>query len=95
MKSKISIWIPIDLSNRQEIAAALERKYGTEYVFVDGVFQSTINNERCEVTICDRQTWKELNQDLNLLRRELKKLLNLLKEKRHQGRTGNRQCPSD
>lgn len=66
MKSKISIWIPIDLSNRQEIAAALERKYGTEYVFVDGVFQSTINNERCEVTICDRQTWKELNQDLNL-----------------------------
>ncbi|MEL6931161.1 MAG: hypothetical protein AAFO95_21450 [Cyanobacteria bacterium J06600_6] len=55
MKSQIVICIPTNLSNRQEIAAALEKTVGTEYVFMGRVFQSTITPSSCEIDICGCQ----------------------------------------
>lgn len=54
MKSQIVFFIPINLNNRQEIAAALEHKYFTEYVFMGRVFQSNITRESCAIEISDR-----------------------------------------
>ena len=61
MTSRIIICIPINLKNRKDIAAALENNYGTEYVFMGRVFQSTINNESCELDICRRNLTRDLN----------------------------------
>jgi hypothetical protein len=51
MKSLISICIPINLKNRQEIAAALEERYSTEYIFMGRIFQSTITQKSCAIDI--------------------------------------------
>ncbi|MEL6580403.1 MAG: hypothetical protein AAFQ14_11670 [Cyanobacteria bacterium J06621_12] len=51
MNSNIVLCIPTSLENRQELAAALENKYGTEYVFMGRVFQSTISDDSCEIEI--------------------------------------------
>lgn len=54
MNSRIIISIPISLNNRQAIAAALESKYGTDYVFIGRVFRSTITPDSCQIEIGDR-----------------------------------------
>ena len=54
MNSKIVISIPIELNNRRAIATALENKYGTDYVFVGQMFQSTITQNSCQIEISDR-----------------------------------------
>ncbi|NJL53196.1 MAG: hypothetical protein HC930_15235 [Hydrococcus sp. SU_1_0] len=51
MKSIISICIPINFKNRQEIAAALEARYGVEYVFIGRGFQSIITQKSCGIDI--------------------------------------------
>ena len=52
--SRIVISIPIALNNRQAVAAALESKYGTDYVFIGRVFHSTITQDSCQIEIGDR-----------------------------------------
>ena len=54
MNSRIVISIPIALNNRRAVAAALESRYGTDYVFIDRVFRSTITLDSCQIEICDR-----------------------------------------
>jgi len=75
MKSQIAICIPVNFKNRQEIAAALADKYGSEYVFMGRVFYSTINSDSCAVDIrsgaehfskSDRQIWSESNPKTSL-----------------------------
>lgn len=72
MTSKIVICIPITLNSRQEIASALENKYGMDYVFIGRVLRSLVTNESCEIDICtvnrisDRATWTQFNRDANL-----------------------------
>ena len=56
MNSKITICIPIHLKDRTSIAAALQAKFGAEYVFMGRVFQSTTTRDSCEIEICDRST---------------------------------------
>ena len=46
--------IPIALKNRQEIATALVDKYGTDYLFLGRVFQSTVKDFSCAIKIGDR-----------------------------------------
>ena len=58
MNGRIVLSIPIDLNSRQNIAAALESKYGTDYVFIGRVFRSTITDESCEIDICPLQKTK-------------------------------------
>lgn len=55
MTSSIRICIPINLKHRQEIVAALSNRYGTEYVLMDRIFQSTITQASCIIDICDRE----------------------------------------
>jgi hypothetical protein len=57
MKSRIALCIPINLKNRQEIAAALAQRYFTQYVFIGRVFQSTITLESCAIDICDPEAY--------------------------------------
>ena len=52
MNSKIVISIPIALNNR---VAALESKYGTDYV-INRMFCSTITQDSCQIEICDRDS---------------------------------------
>lgn len=72
MTSKIVICIPIALNSRQEIASALENKYGMDYVFIGRVLRSQFTNESCEIDICkvncisDRASWIQFNRDANL-----------------------------
>ena len=54
MTDKIIICIPVKLKTRQEIASALLNKYGTDYIFIDRIFPSTVSNESCQIDICDR-----------------------------------------
>ena len=63
MNGKIVLSIPINLNSRQDIAAALENKYGTDYVFIGRVFRSTITDESCEIDICPLQKKIELEAD--------------------------------
>jgi hypothetical protein len=51
MKSTITLCIPINFKNRQEIAVVLEERYPTEYVFMGRIFQSTITHESCVIDI--------------------------------------------
>lgn len=51
MSSKIVICIPTNLQNRQEVTAALESKYGAEYVFIGRIFRSTISDRSCQIEI--------------------------------------------
>lgn len=53
--NRIALSIPINLKNRQEIAAALEAKYLTEYVFIGRVFQSTVTHESCALDLGDNE----------------------------------------
>lgn len=55
MTSSITICIPMNLKHRQQIVEALANRYGTEYVLMDRVFQSTITQESCVIDICARQ----------------------------------------
>jgi hypothetical protein len=57
MKSKITLCIPINLQNRQEIAVVLEHRYFTEYVFMGRIFQSTITDESCVIDIGDSKAY--------------------------------------
>ena len=54
MNSRIVISIPIALNNRQAVAAALESRYGTDYVFIGRVFRSTITPDSCQIEMSDR-----------------------------------------
>ena len=68
MNSRIVTSIPIELNNRRAIAAALESKYGTDYVFIGRMFQSTITQDSCQIEISDRNfelinTFKLAGQD--------------------------------
>lgn len=54
MNSRIVISIPIALNNRQAVAAALESRYGTDYVFIGRVFHSTITPDSCQIEIGNR-----------------------------------------
>ena len=56
MNSRIVVSIPIELNNRWAIAAALESKYGTDYVFIGQIFQSTITQDSCQIEIADRDS---------------------------------------
>ena len=56
MNSRIVVSIPIELSSRRAIAAALESKYGTDYVFIGRVFQSTITQNSCQIEISNRDS---------------------------------------
>jgi hypothetical protein len=62
--SRIAICIPIALESRIAIAESLFSKYGTDYLFLGRVFQDRINNEFCQIVICDRQRWQDDNGDL-------------------------------
>ncbi|MEY2833650.1 MAG: hypothetical protein RLZZ574_2909 [Cyanobacteriota bacterium] len=64
MKSRITLCIPINLQNRQEIAVVLEHRYFTEYVFMGRIFQSTITHESCVIDIEDSKAY--LANDLEL-----------------------------
>jgi hypothetical protein len=72
MTSSIKICIPINLKHRQEIVAALANRYGTEYILMDRVFQSTITQESCVIDICEpypkdnTPAWKLFNYPDNL-----------------------------
>lgn len=66
MKSKIVFYIPINFSNRREMVMALEEQYGSEYVLIGRIFQSTTTDNSCEIDICDRQTWAVYNNEFNL-----------------------------
>jgi hypothetical protein len=67
MKSTISICIPINFKNRQEIAAALEERYSTEYIFMGRIFQSTITQKSCAIDIiADRGAYPKGNRAGNL-----------------------------
>ena len=59
MTDKIIICIPINLKTRPEIASALVNKYGTDYIFIDRIFRSTVSNESCQIDICDRAAYPE------------------------------------
>jgi hypothetical protein len=66
MKSLISICIPINLKNRQELAAALQERYGTEYVFMGRILQSTITQKSCGIDITQRDRQGNLGEDFQL-----------------------------
>ena len=51
MNGRIILSIPTNLGTRQEIAAALADKYGTDYVFIGRIFRSTVTDESCEIDI--------------------------------------------
>ncbi|MEL7007821.1 MAG: hypothetical protein AAGM29_04315 [Cyanobacteria bacterium J06588_4] len=51
MCSNIVLCIPTSLKNRHDLAAALENKYGAEYVFLGRIFRSTTNSNSCEMEI--------------------------------------------
>ncbi len=51
MTGKIVISIPIESKSRQEIASALLERYGTDYLFMGRIFQSTATNETCQISI--------------------------------------------
>ena len=55
MNGRIVLSIPINLDSRQDIAAALESKYATDYVFIGRIFRSTVADESCEIDICSLQ----------------------------------------
>ena len=63
---KIVICIPIALKSREAIAESLFTKYGTDYLFLGRVFQDRINNETCQIVICDCQEWQDDNSRFKL-----------------------------
>ena len=54
MNSRIIVRIPIELHNRRAIAAALETKHGTDYLFIGRTLQSTITKNSCGLEVGDR-----------------------------------------
>ena len=52
--NQIVVCIPTEFDSRQALAAALESKYGTEYVFIGRIFRSTTTQDSCEIQISDR-----------------------------------------
>ena len=73
MKSQIVICIPINLSNRQGISAALTDRYGGEYVLLGRVFQSTVTGDSCTIEISDRKAYPQGNrtQRINKVERQI------------------------
>lgn len=66
MTSRIVICIPINLSNRRDFAAALENKYGTEYVLTERMLRSTVNNDSCEINFCTVDGGSNFIEDFEL-----------------------------
>lgn len=66
MKSQITICIPINLRNRQEISAALVDKYGGEYVLIGRIFQSTATGDSCTIEIRDRYKYSQVERQILL-----------------------------
>ena len=65
MTNKIVICIPI-LSNRQEIANALLKKYGTDYLFMGRTFQETTTNKSCQIIIDNKVDKLNLVEEFRL-----------------------------
>lgn len=53
--NEIVVSIPLALKSREAIAEALLNKYGTDYLFLGRDFQDRIENESCQIVICDRE----------------------------------------
>ena len=56
MKPQIFVCIPIDLKTRQDIASALVKQYGTDYLFLGRIFQAPLDNQSCAIEVCDRDS---------------------------------------
>lgn len=59
--SKIVISIPINLKRREEIFEALFNEYGTNYLFLEDIFQDVTTNQYCLITISDRDFYSSTN----------------------------------
>lgn len=66
--SKIVVCIPTKFDSRTALARALERRYGTNYVFIGRVFRSTTKDDSCEMEIGDRD--RDLRSDFELSGRD-------------------------
>ena len=53
MSDRVVVCIPTNFKSRQDIAAALHSKYGTDYVFLGRVLRAIASDVSCEIDICN------------------------------------------
>jgi hypothetical protein len=56
---RVVVSIPISLKSREEIALALFKKYGTNYLFLGDILQERTTNKYCLIDISDRVAYPQ------------------------------------
>ena len=62
--TKIVVSIPFVLASREAIAHSLANKYDTDYLFLGETFCDQINNETCQISICNLIKLRDNNSNL-------------------------------